>query len=123
MRVQRFRNPRVPDEERHRLHAWCGARCGVLPGPADRTNKPGADWVAQEGRFYEYPRLIRLSDGAVEFSLPGISSGVQARGLIHHHEALPPLAFDPQRRRFPNAWDDKIHVVSITFPGSGAEAR
>ena len=66
--------------------------------------------------FYKHPRLIRLSDGAVEFSLPWLASGVQLSSIIHHHDAPPPLALDPEHRRFAVAQGEKVHVISIILP-------
>jgi hypothetical protein len=65
--------------------------------------------------FYKHPRLIRLADGAVEFSLPHLASGSQTSSIIWSQE-VPPLALDPARRRFALAQGGKVHVISIALP-------
>lgn len=62
--------------------------------------------------FYQYPRLIRLSDGALEFSLPELRSGTQASSIVGGKE-LPALALDPVRKRFALAQGEKVHVITV----------
>jgi hypothetical protein len=63
--------------------------------------------------FYEYPKLIDLSTGAVAASLPDLKTGKQTSSIIHHLEPLPPLAIDPAHNRFAVASNDCIHVAAI----------
>ncbi len=63
--------------------------------------------------FYRHPRLLRLSDGFVEFTIPTISSGEQLSSIIHHLPPLPPLALDRENSRFAIAQPDGIHIVSV----------
>lgn len=63
--------------------------------------------------FYEHPKLLRLSDGAVVNEWPHIPSGKQTSSIIHHHESLPTIAADRAGLRFAVASDRHIHVVSF----------
>ena len=62
--------------------------------------------------FYKQPRLIRLSDGAVEHTWPAISSGVELSSITWGRP-VPPLALDPTNARFAIAQEDGIHVISL----------
>lgn len=62
--------------------------------------------------FYKHPRLIRLSDGAVEHTWPGVDSGLQTSSILV--KDLPPtLALDPASTRFAIVQPDGIHVVAL----------
>jgi len=63
--------------------------------------------------FYHHPRLIRLSDGHVEYEWPSIDSGLQTSSIVEQIPPPPPMAFDPARRRFAIAQDDGIHVIEL----------
>ena len=62
--------------------------------------------------FYKHPRLIRLSDGAVEHTWPAISSGTELSSITWGRP-VPPLALDPAKARFAIAQEHGIHVVSL----------
>ncbi len=70
----------------------------------------GEDYVVS---FYEYPKLIRVSDGAVVSEWPHIHSGKQTSSIICHIDSLPPIAIDSSGLRFAVASDKDIHVVSF----------
>jgi len=63
--------------------------------------------------FYEYPKLIRVSDGAVIEEWPHINSGKQTSSIIHHIDKLPPIAIDREGQRFAVANEGCIHIVLI----------
>ena len=63
--------------------------------------------------FYEHPKLIRISDGAVIKEWQHIHSGKQTSSIIHHIDSLPPIAIDRERMRFAVANEDCIHVISF----------
>ncbi|CAN5801012.1 hypothetical protein BH09VER1_BH09VER1_48820 [soil metagenome] len=86
---------------------------GVLDEPAGTLMPVGATHAMA---FYKYPRLIRLSDGHVEFSLPAISSGTQISSIVSKDHLPPPLALDSAHHRFAIAQGNKIHVISIVLP-------
>ena len=65
--------------------------------------------------FYEHPRLIRLSDGAVVDVWSGIASGVQVSSILGH-KVPPTLALDPYHARFAIVQADGIHVVALQDP-------
>ncbi|HEY0094968.1 MAG TPA: hypothetical protein VGB96_11605 [Archangium sp.] len=64
--------------------------------------------------FYEHPRLIELATGRVLESWPGLTTGRQSSSIIHHLDALPPLALDPAGRRFAVGTDKGIEVVRFS---------
>ena len=64
--------------------------------------------------FYEYPKLIRISDGTVLKEWPHIFTGKQTSSIIHHIESLPPIAVDRKNMKFAVADENAIHVVSFT---------
>lgn len=67
--------------------------------------------------FYKYPRLIRLSDGSVEASLPSLPSGTQLSSICHGQARIPLLALDPQNARFAIAQAGQIDVVTLRISG------
>jgi hypothetical protein len=64
--------------------------------------------------FYEHPKLIELATGRVLESWPGLATGQQSSSIIHHLDALPPLALDPVGRRFAVGTDKGIEVVRFS---------
>lgn len=63
--------------------------------------------------FFEYPKLLRISDGAVIKEWPHIGSGKQTSSIIHHIDTLPPIAINREGMRFSVANEDCIHVISF----------
>ncbi len=63
--------------------------------------------------FYEHPKLIDLQTGRVVARLEDVASGKQTSSITHHVENVPPLALDPERRRFAIATPREILVVEI----------
>jgi hypothetical protein len=61
--------------------------------------------------FYKYPKLFELSSGKVLQRWPELDSGTQISSIIRGIEKLPPLAFDPDRKRF--AVSDKKGITVI----------
>ena len=99
------------DVQRRTVRSAC-----LLDEPAGTMMPVGSTHVMA---FYQHPRLIRLTDGLVEFALPWIGSGVQLSSILHSPSNLPPpLALDPERRRFAVAQGDGVHVVTITLPSA-----
>lgn len=81
----------------------------VLEQPTGRLMPVGETHAVT---FYDYPRLIRLSDGVVEHQWPSLSTGKQTSS-IYRGTPLPPVALDPSNSRFAVADEDSIHVVRI----------
>jgi len=63
--------------------------------------------------FYEHPKLIRISDGAVVKEWSHIDSGKQTSSIIHHIDDLPPIAIDPKGMRFAVANEGCIYMVAL----------
>jgi hypothetical protein len=64
--------------------------------------------------FYDHPKLIDLSTGAVVRSWPELSSGRQTSSIIWGlKEGRPPLALDPAHARFAVADGEGITVVQL----------
>jgi hypothetical protein len=63
--------------------------------------------------LYEFPKVIDLATGTVVASLPELSTGKQTSSIIHHLEALPPLAIDPAGKRLAVANRNVIHVIEV----------
>lgn len=82
----------------------------VLGEPAGTVMRVGLTHVMS---FYQHPRLLRLSDGFVEFTLPAISTGDQLSSILGKGPVPPPLALDPESARFAVAQSDGIHVISV----------
>lgn len=72
--------------------------------------------------FHRHPRLIRLADGVVEQAWPHLSSGMQTNSFLLGDAPPPPMAFDPEHRRFAIAQPDGIHVVTAP-PASSPSSR
>ena len=81
----------------------------VLDQPAGILLAVGSTHVLA---FYQHPRLIRLSDGAVEREWPAIASGLQTSSILVN-EVPPILALDPAGARFAVVQPDGIHVVAL----------
>jgi hypothetical protein len=80
----------------------------VLEKPAGTIMRCGPDHVIS---FHDPPKLVRLRDGVIERSWPHISSGKQTSSIVSPDSLPPPLAMDPECRRFAVAGPDAIHVV------------
>ena len=64
--------------------------------------------------FYEYPKLISLTTGEVVTEWRQLKTGVQTSSIcLGLDEPVPPIAFDPDRRRFAVADGERIHVVTV----------
>jgi hypothetical protein len=81
----------------------------VLDSPAGTVMPVGDTHVVG---FYKHPRLVRLTNGAVEHAWPAISSGTQLSSIIWS-QSVPPLALDPANARFAIAQEEGIHVISL----------
>ncbi len=81
----------------------------VLDEPAGTVMPVGETHVVA---FYKHPRLIRLSDCAVEHTWSEISSGAELSSITWGRP-VPPLALDPANARFAVAQEDGIHVISL----------
>ena len=66
--------------------------------------------------FHEHPKLFDLQTGEVVSRLPHLPTGQQTSSIIHHLDPIPPLALDPQRRRFAVATATDVRVVQILPP-------
>ena len=63
--------------------------------------------------FYKHPKIIDLRTGEITCRMPELNCGVQTSSIIHHIEALPPLATDAANNRFAVATSDQIVVVHV----------
>lgn len=63
--------------------------------------------------FFEYPKLIEIETGDLFASWPEIFSGRQNSSLIRHAGPLPPLALDPEKKRFAVASEEAITVIQL----------
>lgn len=63
--------------------------------------------------FFEHPKLIDVRSGKVIRRWPEIDSGSQNSSIIGQADAPPPMALDPQNRRFAVAGPDAITVVQL----------
>ena len=96
------------------LAVWSCAQQRIV----SRVKFPGlvGTMLPIEGRhvigFFDFPKVIDLTTGEVVASLPEIKTGKQTSSIIHHMEALPPLAIDSVRKRFAVVNDQVIHVFA-----------
>jgi hypothetical protein len=64
--------------------------------------------------FYRHPKVVSLETGEVVMRWDDLDSGEQASSIIWGlGRALPPLALDPERRRFAVAGAKEITVIQI----------
>jgi hypothetical protein len=63
--------------------------------------------------FNEYPKLFELATGRVVARWPELSTGLRTSSIRHHLPAPPPLALDPERRRFAVGTEKGIEVVQL----------
>lgn len=61
--------------------------------------------------FHRHPRLIELATGRVVQEWPELDTGRQGSSIIHHLPPLPPLAVDPEGRRFAVGTAKGIEVI------------
>ncbi len=66
--------------------------------------------------LHEHPRLVSLVDGQVLHEWRDLPTGVQTSSIIWGIERPPPMALDPDRRRFAVVREDEIVVVRIGAP-------
>jgi hypothetical protein len=64
--------------------------------------------------FYQHPKIVHLPSGRIVASRPEIHTGVATSSIIHHHAPTPPLALDPERKRFAVAQGKEIVVVTVS---------
>lgn len=64
--------------------------------------------------FYRHPKIVHLPSGRIAASWPEIHTGAATSSIIHHHNPTPPLALDPERRRFAVAQGKEIVVVTVS---------
>lgn len=64
--------------------------------------------------FYQHPKIVKVATGEVIAELPGLATGKQDSSIIHHIDAVPPLAIDPLHQRFAVANDKEIVVVEVS---------
>ena len=95
------------------LHGQAFRTACVLAEPVGTLMPVGSTHAMS---FFRHPKLIRLSDGAIEFSLPWISSGTQIGSILRGLDPILALALDPEHRRFAIAQADKVHIVTIVLP-------
>lgn len=85
--------------------------CAVeLDRPAGTVMRVGTEHVVA---FHGHPRLIRLVDGAVLHEWTELNCGEQLSSIMHHHDAPPPMAFDPDGGRFAVFDGERIRVVVL----------
>lgn len=83
----------------------------VLDNPAGTMMAVGPDRVVT---FYDHPRLLEVSTGALIEEWPELHTGHQASSIIWGlKEPIPPLALDPRRKRFAVAGAAAITVVRL----------
>lgn len=63
--------------------------------------------------FYEHPKLFEISSGKVIQTWPELNSGRQISSIIWHLELPPPLALDPENKRFAVAGQKEITVIQL----------
>jgi len=63
--------------------------------------------------FFEAPKIICLESGKVVARLPELKTGTQTSSIIHHIDALPPIAVDVANHRFAVANENEIHVFKV----------
>lgn len=63
--------------------------------------------------FFQHPKIISLKTGKIVQRIEDLNSGKQTSSIIHHHEAIPPMAIDATRKRFAIASEDEIVVVEL----------
>ncbi len=83
----------------------------VLAKPAGVMHRVDRDHVFS---FFEHPKVIRVSDGAILQSWPDLATGKQ-QSSISREDGVPILAVDPHASRFAVHHDDAIHVVTVTL--------
>jgi hypothetical protein len=57
--------------------------------------------------------LFEISSGKIIQSWPELNSGKQISSILHHSESPPPLALDPENKRFAIANEKEITVVQL----------
>lgn len=62
--------------------------------------------------FYEHPKLFDLATGRVLHAWPDILTGRQNSSILHGTPP-PPMALDPQRRRFAVAEERRLRVLQV----------
>jgi hypothetical protein len=93
----------------------CYLRSFRMPEPVGTMMRIDPSHVVS---FYKHPKVISLTTGEVVQEWPELRTGTQTSSICHHlKESIPPLAFDPERRRFAVASADAIHVVTVGLPG------
>ena len=66
--------------------------------------------------FFDHPRLYGIADGVLEREWPEIRSGNETSSIRGHSATpLPPIALDPDRRRFAVANGTSIYVVQVSI--------
>ena len=63
--------------------------------------------------FHQNPKLINIKSGEVVSRLENLDSGKQLSSIIHHIDALPPLALDADHQRFALATENEIIVGGV----------
>jgi hypothetical protein len=63
--------------------------------------------------FYKHPKIVNLRTGEITCRMPELNCGDQTSSIIHHIDALPPLAIDAANNRFAVATSDQIVVVHV----------
>ena len=63
--------------------------------------------------FFEAPKIICLESGQIVARLPELKTGTQTSSIIHHNDALPPIAADVANHRFAVANENEIHVFKV----------
>lgn len=64
--------------------------------------------------FLGHPRLLELATGRGVEEWPELDTGLQSSSIIHHLPKLPPLALDPQGRRFAVGTEKGIEVIRFS---------
>lgn len=63
--------------------------------------------------FYKHPKIVSLRTGEITCRMPELQCGDQTSSIIHHIDALPPLAIDALNNRFAIATNEQIIVVHV----------
>jgi hypothetical protein len=86
-------------------------RCiAPLHEPAGTLMPAGPDHAVS---FFNHPKLLHVPTGQIALRWPDLQTGQQTSSIIHHISPIPPLALDPQNRRFAVAIQDRITIVQL----------